>query len=192
MGTPDRIKKYQNTIISRACKNCGNETNLKRRLKPYCNRNCLLEFKRKLRPQTFNICVQCNQRFGPVSHLKTRFCSYRCKSLAQSTGRKLKTITKPIARNAQSLIRYYINKGKIIRPDLCEFCRNHGRIEAAHKDYSKPLDVFWLCRSCHIKYDKKNPKYATYSVPLYTGKDQIKINGELVRWDTGEVPSEHE
>lgn len=26
----------------------------------------------------------------------------------------------------------------------------------------------------------------------YTGKDQVKINGELVRWDTGEVPNDSE
>lgn len=33
-----------------------------------------------------------------------------------------------------------------------------GLIEAAHYDYSRPLDVRWLCRSCHRRWDHADPK----------------------------------
>jgi len=51
-----------------------------------------------------------------------------------------------------------IKNGILIRPDTCSDCGGPGFIEAAHGDYSRPLDVRWLCRSCHRKWDKAEPK----------------------------------
>lgn len=48
--------------------------------------------------------------------------------------------------------------GVLVRPDTCEACGVQARIEAAHHDYAKPLEVRWLCRSCHIKSDRAQPK----------------------------------
>ena len=56
-------------------------------------------------------------------------------------------------------VRKAIEKGTLIRPDSCEWCgENHKNIDAAHYDYSKPLDVKWLCRPCHFKWDTEKPK----------------------------------
>lgn len=39
------------------------------------------------------------------------------------------------------------------RPKHCERCGGApGGIEAHHDDYAKPLEVRWLCRSCHIRH----------------------------------------
>lgn len=52
---------------------------------------------------------------------------------------------------------YAVKTGKLVRPNFCSVCGAKGKrkkngnitIEAHHKDYAKPLDVVWLCDSCH-------------------------------------------
>lgn len=39
---------------------------------------------------------------------------------------------------------------KLKRPNICELCGNtRNRIEGHHEDYSKPLEVLWVCAPCH-------------------------------------------
>jgi len=127
-----------------------------------------------LRSPTFLICRQCGRLFGPVNHLKQRHCSKQCAYAAATTGRKTFRRTLPRARSAQSLLRYHIQAGHIVRPTTCEECGVTGRpIEGAHFNYDEPLRVRWLCRSCHRRWDKREPKQATYVVERFenfTGK----------------------
>lgn len=37
----------------------------------------------------------------------------------------------------------------LIRPETCQRCEEKLYTEAHHPDYSKPLCVMWLCKSCH-------------------------------------------
>lgn len=40
--------------------------------------------------------------------------------------------------------------GAIIQPQKCEECGEiTDKLDKHHEDYSKPLDVEWLCKSCH-------------------------------------------
>lgn len=50
---------------------------------------------------------------------------------------------------ACNLLRTAIRNGTIVRPDSCEKCGCTCRPDAHHHDYSRPLDVAWLCRRCH-------------------------------------------
>lgn len=45
--------------------------------------------------------------------------------------------------------------GKLIRPKVCSICFGGGKITAHHDDYSRPLDVRWLCWGCHGKEHRK-------------------------------------
>lgn len=36
-----------------------------------------------------------------------------------------------------------------MKPDLCEGCNKEKKLTGHHKDYSKPLEVEWLCYECH-------------------------------------------
>ena len=55
-------------------------------------------------------------------------------------------------RVAWAKVGYAIKTGDIKKPSECQKCaRKPKRIEGHHFDYSKPLDVIWLCASCHTK-----------------------------------------
>lgn len=57
--------------------------------------------------------------------------------------------------NAHQAIRRAILSGKLQRPAICEKCQIKTIVEAHHMDYSKPLDVKWLCKHCHVQADKE-------------------------------------
>lgn len=59
--------------------------------------------------------------------------------------------------DAHHVVEWALDAGALVRPDGCEVCgvvprpMRNGRsaIQAHHDDYSRPLDVRWLCRPCH-------------------------------------------
>lgn len=64
----------------------------------------------------------------------------------------------PEKEKAKRKVRDAIGKGVLIRPDTCSVCLKESNrqdgvtsIQAHHDDYSKPLDVRWLCPICHAK-----------------------------------------
>jgi hypothetical protein len=63
-----------------------------------------------------------------------------------------------VARNARQRVHVAVLKGRLTKPASCERCGTVGYIEAAHADYSKVLDVVWLCRRCHRQWDAAQPK----------------------------------
>lgn len=52
-------------------------------------------------------------------------------------------------RNAHIAVSNAVRDGKLIRPERCEACSGTYGLHGHHDDYSKPLDVKWLCRFCH-------------------------------------------
>jgi hypothetical protein len=46
------------------------------------------------------------------------------------------------------------SKGTLKVPSKCSDCGKKAKVQAHHKDYSKPLDVTWLCDQCHRKIPK--------------------------------------
>ena len=42
-----------------------------------------------------------------------------------------------------------IRRGEVVRPETCSRCGASGRIHGHHPDYSRPLEVLWLCQACH-------------------------------------------
>jgi ribosomal protein S27AE len=121
---------------------------------------CSPECKAIDRPQTFRNCPTCGKRFGPIDHLFIKHCSVKCAGVAKRTGVHRRPPT-PKARSANRLLRYYVVTGKIVRPTECEQCGQTRKIEAAHADYAKPLEVRWLCVPCHRVWDKTEPKGGT-------------------------------
>jgi ribosomal protein S27AE len=62
----------------------------------------------------------------------------------------------PEKYRARVLLRIAVGAGKVKKQP----CGNCGEVktEAHHDDYSKPLDVRWLCKPCHSKTHRKHPQ----------------------------------
>lgn len=60
--------------------------------------------------------------------------------------------TKQLAR---CKVRRAILSGKLIKATECSKCGSSQRIQAHHHDYSKPLEVIFLCTPCHQKEHSK-------------------------------------
>jgi len=61
----------------------------------------------------------------------------------------------PEKKSALNLVYKAIKRGILIRPDNCSNpkCDNTENIEGHHEDYSKPLEVIWLCNKCHNRLE---------------------------------------
>lgn len=55
----------------------------------------------------------------------------------------------PEKSRSYNVLAYAIKTGKIIRPDCCSTCGIDCKPVGHHDDYSKPLEVVWLCSNCH-------------------------------------------
>jgi hypothetical protein len=60
----------------------------------------------------------------------------------------------PQRRIAHQMTSNAIRDGKLTRPDTCSTCGKQCKPEGHHDDYSKPLEVRWLCRSCHCRHHR--------------------------------------
>jgi len=56
----------------------------------------------------------------------------------------------PERERARRFVAKAIMTGKLKRKH-CELCGAKHDVQAHHADYSKPLEVRWLCRTCHNK-----------------------------------------
>lgn len=57
----------------------------------------------------------------------------------------------PERDKARQAVAYAVRTG-VLHKLPCAFCGATERLEAHHHDYSKPLDVTWLCSACHSRY----------------------------------------
>lgn len=79
------------------------------------------------------------------------------KALTASKGSRVpnvknETLSKPQARR---MLKIALASGKLIAQP-CEVC-GHPETDGHHWDYSRPLDVRWLCRKHHAKVHRKHP-----------------------------------
>ena len=72
---------------------------------------------------------------------------------------------------ARSKAQYAVKTGELIKPNKCEVCEIpakkalRGILEGHHEDYSKPLEVIWLCSGCHADADRALEAKAASSPP---------------------------
>ncbi len=58
-----------------------------------------------------------------------------------------------IKRAAHVITGHAIRDGRLL-PELCAICGKE-KVDAHHEDYTKPLDVIWLCKKHHAELHKR-------------------------------------
>lgn len=123
--------------------------------------NALRELRRDLTPEESleanPLCNRCGKE--PRRTPSQRWC-LGCHAEWQRMNRKRHgelSEEQRLKSNARSYLHTYIARGKVEKGEHCAACGESpnallGRIEAHHADYSKPLEVIWLHRRCHLDH----------------------------------------
>ena len=62
----------------------------------------------------------------------------------------------PMKYAAHVITRNGVRDGKLVPAKICSACGSTKKIEGHHDDYTKPLEVRWLCESCHKDWHRQN------------------------------------
>lgn len=89
-------------------------------------------------------CKLCNRERIKVHRLNPEYKKTAAKFMCDYRRRNKEKV------QARNKVYYHVKVGNITKPTVCSACGCNGKIEAHHQDYSKPLDVVWLCGQCHI------------------------------------------
>jgi hypothetical protein len=68
------------------------------------------------------------------------------------TGTRKWALEHPLETSAHKKVQYALRIGRLVRPAICSQCGQppkRGVVHAHHPDYTKPLEVVWLCAGCH-------------------------------------------
>lgn len=131
-------------------------------------------------PRVTLACVCCGKAFNVrPSKLKhgAKTCSVSCRlenlhRANRAVGPKVKKRKSTVLQNAHSDVHRAVERGVLVRPTSCEKCGRAVSLHAHHEDYTKPLDVQWLCRSCHLRRhsqlarENKQPVGFVQSLPI--------------------------
>jgi hypothetical protein len=58
--------------------------------------------------------------------------------------------TDPAKRAARIEVGNAVRDGRLKKAPECEICSISGDLHGHHEDYSKPLEVIWVCTACHV------------------------------------------
>lgn len=127
-------RKGQYVIIF-SCDYCNNlsrdrESHFKKKKRHFCGKECYSKFR--------------------------MFCLSKEEQNAFGSGRSVEE--RKIRIKARSDLNHAVQQGKIRKPKACGIYRCREVPEAHHDDYSKPLEVRWLCFKHHRAHHKQNPE----------------------------------
>ncbi len=85
--------------------------------------------------------------------------------------------------NAHRKYLHALYGGQLVKPERCEQCDKFTHIVGHHDNYDKPLEVRWLCRSCHMKNHGIKPQMYRYfgGRPVAQWGKQWKMSKEGAR-----------
>jgi hypothetical protein len=100
-----------------------------------------------------------------ISHSEPGVNSARCPKCGRDhTASYRKCDRCRLVRRAGRAVKAATERGALARPTRCEGCGVPGPLDAAHVDYEPPyLNVRFLCRLCHVRFDRAHTVALGYS-----------------------------
>ena len=101
-------------------------------------------------------CKECARRDSRKNR-RDNLEHYRSYDRARGSRQSIEDIRRyrkdnPIKVRAHRITVRELRAGRLVKPDRCSVCYAQGPIHGHHDDYSKPLEVRWLCVSCHKQW----------------------------------------
>jgi len=90
------------------------------------------------------VCRQCNTE----KLKKYRATTIGKKNVFDAVARSIAKY--PERQKARKIVYFAIKAGKLLKPEICSICKSEKELFGHHTDYSKPLEVEWVCRDCHF------------------------------------------
>jgi len=157
----EELDFYRNCIkkdgLSNYCKDCCKLSNKKSALKYKDKRKKYIQQyqsmnKKKISEQQHEWYLKNKSHVSQSNHEWDR--NNRDKRLEYSQRHK---ILFPEQSQARDILNCAVRYGKIIKPSMCNVCKKQCDVlHAHHHDYSKPLDVVWVCPQCHTNIHKES------------------------------------
>ena len=134
--TSDTVEFY--TGVSNRCKECH-------KIKVKENREAKSDYYREYDAKRF-------QNDPKVKERHKKYQKTDAGKASMTASRKKWVSQSPEKRAAHVLLGNAVRNGFVVKPIFCSKCGKHEnsrKIHAHHEDYTKPLDVIWLCAQCH-------------------------------------------
>lgn len=123
------------------------------------------EFYRAANGNPANVCKEChkrrmfiNRRTNPEVQLRERARAKRPerKQMARKISQRWRQ-EHPEAYRAHTAVNNAVRDKRLVK-EPCAICGTTKNVHGHHKDYSKPLDVKWLCAKCHHRIHATFPE----------------------------------
>ena len=133
--------------MTRRCSSCGEEKDFsdfyrhpfgRDGIQPRCKDCCIKaeRLRRITKPEKFAEYERARSRKPD----RIKMNADRCRKWREANPEKYRT---------HNILYSAVRDGKIKKPEACELCGSKSFIHAHHTDYSRPLEVVWLCAKCH-------------------------------------------
>lgn len=111
--------------------------------------------RKRLKDKRKTTCSKCNNLLEDNRINKYRYCLSCHNEYMRNNRNKHSELSNEqrLKANCRSYLNTYLKRG-VINKQPCIICNNMNT-EAHHEDYTKPLDVKWMCRECHLSHHMK-------------------------------------
>jgi len=121
-------------------------------IKQEYNQKYYKEHKKELREYSRKKIIEYRKNLDYVTKEKEYYKNWYSKNGRNRAKDYIKKIcewrnSNPEKVKAQQLLQYAVKKN-VIQKEHCKVCGNNKTV-AHHVDYSRPLNVIWLCQQCH-------------------------------------------